>query len=143
MISFKKFLLEYEWIRPTDREHHEVKYQLKNYKYSIPKHLYTKLKELSDKNIFSKEIDNAKKEIYDKEKIKKVDNTTASDGNSFEYLKKEKQKRVKTYFDNGTIETPIILRHKQSGHEHLLSGNTRATYGIKKDGNFTATVIEY
>ena len=141
MLRFKEFIEEM-YIKPkSNTEEKEIPFQIDS---SPHEHVNNQLRHLSNPINFKNALANSKIENYDVDKMKKVDNTDAADKGSFKSLNPTKQKRVSNIFNKGrSIETPIILRHKDSGHEHLLSGNTRATYGIQNRGKIKASVIEY
>lgn len=142
MLSFKLFISEI-WIKPkAETERKEIPFQA-NVK-EFPDHVRHQLNYLANPNNFKRALSSAKIEQYDAEKVKNVNNTDASDPNSFKGLNPEKQKRVTGILNrNRGVETPIILRHKETGHEHLLSGNTRATGAMNISRGFKASVIEY
>lgn len=142
MKSFKEFISEIYWIKPkSSKEQSEIGYQIGS---SSHAHVNKQLKHLSDPKKFKSALSKAKIKHYTQDKIKKVDNTDAADKGAFKQLHKQKQKRVSNIFKKSrSVETPVILKHKKSGHEHLLAGNTRATYGIQKRKKMKASVIEY
>lgn len=135
-------LMEVMYIKPkSSSEIDEIPHQAQMD--GIPGHLQNQLHHLSSPSAFRASLSKAKLETYDANKIQGVQNTDATEPDSFSKLDKNKQDRVKKAFRGTSVETPIILRHKESGYEHLLAGNTRATYAMKKFGKFKASVIEY
>ena len=142
MKTFKEFIEE-TYIKPKAKaEIGEVPFQRKVQ--GFPSHVHKQLDHISNINNFRKALSSAKVKHYDAKKIKNVDNTDAATPKEFKKLHPTKQKRVAKIFNKGRgVETPIILKHKESGHEHLLSGNTRATYGMKRSKRIKASVIEY
>ena len=141
MISFKEYIEE-AYIKPkSSKEKDEIRTQIGS---SSHDHVNKQLQHLSNPKNFKSALSKAKVQHYDQKKIRNVDNTDASEKGSFKSLHPDKQKRVSNIFKKSkSIETPIILRHKETGHEHLLAGNTRATYGIQKRKRIKASVIEY
>ena len=112
-------------------EHDEVHMQLQAHKQGMnemPAHAHKYLQHLADPDNYSKALSNARVETYNKSSVRNVSNTDASDGISS--LNPMKRKRVSSIYKQGKITSPIILRHKETGHEYLLAGNTRLTHGI-------------
>jgi hypothetical protein len=142
MKTFKEYISEIYWVKPKpNKEQSEIGFQVGS---SSHAHVNKQLKRLSDPKKFKSSLSKAKVINYNQNKIKNVDNTDAADKGAFKQLNKQKQKRVSNIFKKSrSVETPIILKHRETGHEHLLAGNTRATYGIQKRKKIKASVIEY
>lgn len=144
------------WVTPHEREGDEATYQADVSKGRVPDHLYNQLQYLSNPENFRSALAGGHAETYSKKKFWKnrVGNTEASvkrrqtAKDAVSTLEPAKQKRASNLIragvhGQGSVEMPIILRHKGSGHEHLLAGNTRATTAIAKGHNVRAHVIEY
>ena len=142
MKTYRQSMTEVRWVKPkSSKEQSEIGFQIGT---SSTPEVNKHLNHLSNPKNFKTALAKAKVQHYDINKIKNVDNTDAADKNSFSQLNKQKQKRVSNIFKKSrSVETPIILKNKESGHEHLLAGNTRATYGIQKRKKIKASVIEY
>ena len=84
-----------------------------------------------EKKIWSLEVVNIRDSAEDKHKT--VDDTPFGGGNGMllkpDVLGKSIDKNAKK--GKGSIEKPIILHHKETGHKHLLAGNTRLTAGVQ------------
>ena len=136
------------FVKPEGRgEHSEVLSQIKAHKsgeISLNHHTYKHLQHLSDPKNYDKALASSRMEKYTPEKVRRVENTDAAIKGSFTSLEPEKKGHVKAAYKNGTVTTPLILRHKETGHEHLLFGNTRLTYGLqKKKKPVSVSVVEY
>lgn len=138
-----KDIIHESWVKPRpENEFDEISYQTDDE--NLPRFVRKELEHLNNIDNFKDALSGAKIEKYNQDKVQNVNNTDAADPDSFQSLDSDKKKRVIELFKKDSdIETPIILRNIKTGHEHLLAGNTRATYAMKKFGHFKATVIEY
>ena len=143
MLRFKSYIEEeIKYHDPKhDAEHDEVHTQLGVPKGVYPSHVTKQLKHLSNKKNFVSAMKNAKTTYVhhtDKD-LGKMGNTDAADKRGIHKnpeIDKEKRDRVNSQWQNakkgkGSIEKPIILHHKETGHKHLLAGNTRLTAGVQ------------
>lgn len=127
---------EIKFVRSKGREEHdEIHHQLnahKNGSSTLSPHLHKYLQHISHYKNYKKALSSSSTETYSHHNIDRVDNTDASTHGSFKELHPLKKGRVEHVYKTGRVSMPIIVRHKKSGHEHLLAGNTRLTYGIQK-----------
>ena len=70
---------------------------------------------------------------YDKESVKKINNTEAGDVKEFDKLHPEKQKRALQQISTGKVELPIVASYSD-GWLELVGGNTRLTALMKATG---------
>ena len=156
MLKFKSYIEEEIKYRDPkhDAEHDEVRTQLGVPKGVYPSHVTKQLKHLSNKKNYISAMKNAKTTyVHHKDKdLGKMGNTDAADkrGINDNYdIDKEKRDRVNSQWKKakkgeGSIEKPIILHHKETGHKHLLAGNTRLTSGVQDQKTKVAVhTIEY
>ena len=149
MLNFKNYMshINEGWVPPKPGEEpDEVKTQLdaaNSGRMPASEHLKNQLNHLSDRNNFVKAVSNSKAEVFTPSKFKNVNNTDAGDPKrAIKGLDAEKLKRVKAGLDKAQT-SPIILRHKESGDEHLLAGNTRSTVNAAHGKSVVARIIEY
>ena len=143
MLKFKTYIKEeINYHNPKhDAEHDEVHTQLDVPKNTYPGHVHNQLKHLSNKKNFVSSMKNATTTyIHHTDKdLNKIGNTDVADKrgiNKNPEIEKEKRDRVNKHWEEGkrglrSIEKSIILHHKESGHKHLLAGNTRLTSGVQ------------
>ena len=156
MIKFKSYIgEEIKYHDPKhDAEHDEVHTQLGVPKGVYPGHVVKQLTKLKNKKNFVSAMKNAKTTyVHHKDKdLGKMGNTDAADKrgiNKNPDIEKEKRDRVNSQWEKakkgeGSIEKPIILHHKETGHKHLLAGNTRLTSGVQDQKTKVAVhTIEY
>jgi len=67
---------------------------------------------------------------------KGINNTNASNPESFKLLDPAKQKRALAQLKKGTVEMPIVAVYSD-GHKELIGGNTRLTAMMAQDGQAT------
>lgn len=144
MKSFNEFLSENVskpgWTRADPvEEHPEVDYQLNAHKEGVAKvhpSIHKALKHLSNPSNFFNAMSKSKTEIYNRQKLKGVHNTSSSDTwlKSRRELHPEKVKRAESQSaqqktGKTKLQMPIIIRakNKKTGKtvEHSLAGNTR------------------
>jgi hypothetical protein len=65
-----------------------------------------------------------------------INNTDAADPDNFKLLHPEKQKRALAQLETGTVEMPIVAVYSD-GRKELVSGNTRLTAMMARDGRAT------
>lgn len=142
------------WEDAGPDEHGEAVHQVNDLKGKVPDHLHAQLTHLSNRDNFSKALSGSKTEFYNASKFRKVNNTEAGTvgrrnlRREVNNLDPDKLSRVKTQVSDslaghGSVQRPVILRHKESGHEHLLSGNTRASFATSIGHPVSVHVIEY
>jgi hypothetical protein len=142
------------WADASPDEHNEAVTQARDSKGKVPDHLHAQLTHLSSRDNFSKALSSSKTEFYNSSKFRKVNNTEAGIGGkrklrrAIKGLNPVKLSRVRTQISDasvgrGSLERPVILRHKESGYEHLLSGNTRSSLATSLGHPVSAHVIEY
>lgn len=146
MKSFKQFLDEQGWIRSRGTEEHdEIHHQLQVHAdghMHLPDHLHKAMTHLSNPENYRKALAGSKRETYNPHKVRSnnVNNTDAGEKNRAKAIGGLDKNKVGRVGKNKAVErSPVILRHKASGHEHLLGGNTRMTM----HKNVKAHVIEY
>ena len=149
LISFRRFkeILEEEakgWIRTTPysryNDNDEAVYQSKNLPSDTPDHLKKQLEHLSNSDNYNNALQHSKVETYTHAKFKERNTQNTDAAQSWERTKRSMDPDKRARAEKGGIEqSPIILRHKQSGYEHLLAGNTRAS----ANHSIKAQIIEY
>ena len=144
MLKFKSYIKEeIKYHNPKhDAEHDEVHTQLEVPAGVYPNHVTKQLKHLSNKKNYVSAMKKAKTTYVhhtDKD-LGKIGNTDAANEKGIHKIKeidKEKRDRVNSQWQKAknnkkySIEKPIILHHKETGHKHLLAGNTRFTAGVQ------------
>lgn len=144
MKTFNEFLTE-DAIKPGWRrlsgteEHDEVNHQLDAHERGdAPVHpsIHKALKHLSDSKNYATAIQRSRTEVYNRQKLKKVENTTGGEGwtsgqKSLDRSKvaRANQQAAQQKSGKKTLPMPVIIRAKNrtTGEtvEHNLSGNTR------------------
>lgn len=152
LVSFRRFkeMLDetatgWERTKPYDKynDNDEARYQsqsLKRGDFSAPDHVHKQLEHLSNSDNYRKALQHSKVETYTHAKFKERNTQNTDAGQSWERTKRgmDPGKRARAE-QSGIKKSPIILRHKESGYEHLLAGNTRAS----SNQSVKAQVIEY
>lgn len=146
MKSFKEYIIENvtykspDTNRLSDEEHNETKFQSDAIKAGHMTDVHPAIQKAIHQFANSKSKFQAAMNKSKIQPIKKDANITNTEiGNSVDSVEdKTKVKRVKKQIGSGSIDRPIVLRHKdpETGevHHHLLAGNTRATavgYGVQ------------
>ena len=70
-----------------------------------------------------------------------INNTDAADPDSFKSLHPAKQKRALAQLETGTVEMPIVAVYSD-GRKELVSGNTRLTAMMARDGRATVWAFQ-
>lgn len=130
MKRFKQFLEEaykgkINWKAPNgSAEHGEVHHQVATG--GLPNWVQKRLKELQDKDEWSKTLNNGKVKTYTRKEVENTNNT----GEKWSSVENDSKKRraPTLYGKDKSIERPIVLRNPKTGERHLVAGHHRATY---------------
>ena len=148
MKSFNQFISEgssnkdkaHHWVNPHhDDEHDEVHHQHKNLANDphTPGHVKHMINHLRDKKNYHKAMKSGKTtNVHHTDKdLHKIGNTDAANPHGMKGVEKEKRSRVEGQFKKShkaPMKKPIVMHDTNTGHKHLLAGNTRLTRGVQK-----------
>ena len=134
MMSFRQYIMEINYTK-SNPEYSEIKVQRGDSE-EKPGHLSKFMNSVS-KRKWKRHVQSGTHQTRSREQMNNVNNFSS------EGIAKHKKARVRKKFASGNVERPVILRHKESGHEHLVQGNTRASHGTKDDKHVGVTVVDY
>ena len=130
MKTFMSYMEEasVKWKKPKHSdEHDEIHTQSKVKPGSYPDHVHHMLNKLKDKETYSKAMRKGKKMTVTRNSVKRMSNMDAASGFAKDQ-DHEKQKRVGSQFKKGKVTKPVVLHDKDTGHTHLVAGNTRLVH---------------
>jgi len=131
MMSFRQYIMETNYTKSSP-EYSEIKVQRGHSEGPLSKFMNS-----VSKRKWRKHVQSGTHQTRSRKQMNNVNNFSS------EGIAQHKTDRVKKKFASGNVERPVILRHKESGHEHLVQGNTRASHGTKDDKHVGVTVVDY
>tara|TARA_R100001594_G_C3898631_1_gene230240 strand:+ start:113 stop:517 length:405 start_codon:yes stop_codon:yes gene_type:complete len=134
MKSFYQYISEINYTK-SNPEYSEIKVQ-RGHSEEQPEHLSKYMNSVS-KRKWKKHVQSGTHQTRSREQMNRVNNFSS------EGIAKHKIDRVRKKFTSGSVERPVILKHKKTGHEHLVQGNTRASHGTRDDKHVGVTVVHY